>query len=84
VTYRLVQLAAGAYDLERDGTVVASVVRHPERELWSAELIDERRPHPAPFTQVEHTFDSLAAVVAWLGPDLDFVPGRRPPRNRLS
>jgi hypothetical protein len=68
MTYRLVQLAPGSYDLECGGVVIASVVQEPptrrRRQRWSAELIDERVPYPPPFTALQHHFENLAAVIA--------------------
>ena len=42
MTYRLIRLAPGSYDLELNGEVVASVVRSPDHRrqaaTWYAEL----------------------------------------------
>jgi hypothetical protein len=71
MTYRLIRLAPGSYDLELDGEVIASVVRdgshghHAAR--WFAELLDEAGPKPAPFTEPVHEFGSFDEVAAWLG-----------------
>ena len=62
MTYRLVQLAPGSYDVELDGMVVASLVQSPTSRRWTAELLDERQPHPAPFTAAEHRFDSFTGA----------------------
>jgi len=68
VTYRLVQLAPGSFDVERDGKIIASLVRDSlASNRWSAELLDERLPHPAPFTGTRHKFGSFAEAVTWLG-----------------
>ena len=67
MTYRLVQLAPGSYDVERDGKVVASLVQSPTSRRWTAELLDERQPHPAPFTAAEHRFDSFTGAQGWFG-----------------
>ena len=67
MTYRLIQLAAGAYDVERDGAIVASLVRNQSSKRWCAELLDERLPHPAPFTAIEHAFETFADALTWLG-----------------
>jgi len=84
MTYRLIQLAAGAYDLERDGRVIASVVRHPSGERWTLELLDERLPHPPPFAAAEQQFESLSTVAKRLDvSDLTQHPQRRP-RARFS
>ena len=69
--YSLRRLAPGSYDLELDGEVIAGVVRSGERETttWHAELLsdDPGTPRPAPFTDPEHTFPTLEAVLEWLG-----------------
>ena len=71
MTYRLIRLASGSYDLELDGDVIASVVRdgnHGHRAArWFAELLDEAGPKPAPFTDPVHEFASFDEVAAWLG-----------------
>jgi hypothetical protein len=68
VIYRLVQLAAGSYDVERDGKIIASLVRDsPASGRWSAELLDDCPPHAPPFTGARHKFGSFAEAVTWLG-----------------
>ena len=64
--YRLVQLARGSYDVQLEGEVVASLVQSRTSKRWHAELLDEREPRPA-FKKPEHTFDSFAGAIAWLG-----------------
>lgn len=70
MTYGLIRLAPGSYDLELGGEIVASVVRdgnhshHAAR--WFAELLDEHGPRPAPFTEPVHDFGSFDEVAAWL------------------
>jgi hypothetical protein len=68
--YILHRLAAGSYDLIRDGTVVGSVVRDVTKggdvRGWHAELLSVASPLPPPFTQAAHRFDTLEAAVAWL------------------
>jgi hypothetical protein len=80
MTYRLMQLAPGAYDLLLDGNVVASVVRNGSRQpyTWTAELLEDlpRSRRPYPFQEVEHDFSSLEEVRAWLG-DPEIKPLRR-------
>jgi hypothetical protein len=70
MTYRLIQLAPGAYDLVLYGNVVASVVRNGSRQpyTWTAELLEDlpRSQRPAPFRHIEHDFSSLEEVCAWL------------------
>jgi hypothetical protein len=75
MTYRLMRLAPGSYDLECDGAIVASVVRdgngrhHAVR--WFAELLDEAGPRPAPFSEAVHEFGGFEEVMTWLGhPDV--------------
>ena len=67
MTYRLIQLAPGAYDVELDGEIVASLVQSPTSRRWTAELLDEARQLPAPFNKIEHRFDSFTGVRGWLG-----------------
>jgi hypothetical protein len=71
MTYRLIRLAPGSYDLELDGEIVASVVRETSRAhgpvSWFAELLDETSPRPAPFTEPVHEFGSFEEAAAWLG-----------------
>ena len=67
MTYRIVQLAPGSYDVELDGKIIASLVRGSASKRWYAELLDERLPYPAPFTAARHRFDSFAEAVTWLG-----------------
>lgn len=71
MTYRLIRLAPGSYDLELDREVVASVVRDGshghDAARWFAELLDEAAPRPAPFTEPVHEFGSLDEAAAWLG-----------------
>jgi hypothetical protein len=71
MTYRLFRLAAGSYDLELDGEIVASVVRGPPictgAAAWFAELLDDDGPKPAPFTEPVHEFGSFDEITAWLG-----------------
>ncbi|WP_114946334.1 hypothetical protein [Microvirga calopogonii] len=71
MTYSLIQLAPGAYDLLLGDTIVASVVRSGLRQpyIWTAELLEDlpRSRRPAPFREVEHSFPSLEELCAWLG-----------------
>jgi hypothetical protein len=71
MTYRLIQLAPGAYDLLLRDTVVASVVRNSSRQpyTWTAELLEDlpRNRRPSPFREIEHDFPSLEELCAWLG-----------------
>jgi hypothetical protein len=71
MTYRLIQLAPGAYDVMRHGEIIASVVRHSSRSpsKWSVELLEDPTPpkRPAPFTKIEHQFRTLEDLCAWLG-----------------
>jgi hypothetical protein len=75
VTYRLVQLAAGSYDVEREGKIVASLVQTPSRGVWIAELLDERVDYPPGFKRPEHRFDTLADALKWFGePEVVRIP----------
>jgi hypothetical protein len=71
MTYTLLRLAPGSYDVLLDGVIVASLVRSGEKDYttWTAELLKDvpswRRP--APFTEPEHSFRSLEEAQKWLG-----------------
>jgi hypothetical protein len=71
MTYTLIQLAPGAYDLLLHGTIVGSVVRNGSRQpyTWAAELLEglPRTRRLFPFREVEHDFPSLEELCAWLG-----------------
>ena len=71
MTYRLIQLAPGAYDLLLNGEIVASVVGSGLRQpyTWTAELLKDlpRSRRPSPFRELEHEFPSLEELCAWLG-----------------
>ena len=71
MTYSLIQLAPGAYDLFLDGEVMGSVVRNGSRQpyTWTAELLEDlpRDQRPAPFREVEHDFPTLEELCSWLG-----------------
>ena len=70
MTYELSRLAAGSYDALLYGTVVASLVWSGQTEgaTWTVELLEEMLPidMPVPFTEPEHTFDSLKEARHWL------------------
>ena len=75
MTYRLIRLSPGSYDLELDGAIVASIVRDGDRGhhavTWFAELLDELGSRPEPFSEAVHEFGSFEEVVTWLGhPDV--------------
>ena len=79
MTYRLIRLAPGSYDLELDGAVIASVVSDGNRGhhavRWFAELLDEAAPPPSPFVEPVHQFGSFDEATAWLGyPDTVSAP----------
>jgi hypothetical protein len=72
MAYRLIQLAPGSYDLLLNGEIIGSIVRSGSRTdqvTWTAELLNDSAPgqRPAPFAEVEHTFQTLEEVRAWLG-----------------
>lgn len=49
MTYELIQLAPGSYDLLRGGKVMASMVRTGHRSKstsWTAELLEDLWPAP--------------------------------------
>ena len=89
MTYRLIRLAPGSYDLELDGEIVASVVRdgnHGHHAVrWFAEILDEAGPMPAPFVKPVHDFGSFDEVAAWLGyPDTVNIPRAVPSAHRTA
>jgi hypothetical protein len=63
MTYNLIQLAPGAYDLLLKGEVMGSVVRNSSHRpyAWTAELLEDLPPdqRPKPFSEVEHIFATL-------------------------
>ncbi len=71
MTYSLIQLAPGAYDVLLNGEVMASVVRSGSRQpyTWTAELLEDLAPdqRPAPFREIEHAFPTLEDLCGWLG-----------------
>jgi hypothetical protein len=72
MTYSLIQLAPGAYDLLLNDEIVGSIVRTGYRSKdtsWTAELLEDlpRGRRPVPFSEVEHTFPTLEALCEWLG-----------------
>jgi hypothetical protein len=71
MTYCLIKLAPGAYDLLLHGEVVGSVVRSSSRQpyTWTAELLENlpRSRRPSPFREIEHDFPSLDELCTWLG-----------------
>lgn len=71
MTYNLVQLAPGAYDLLLNGKVMGSVVRNGSRQpyTWTAELLEDLQQdrRPTPFREVEHNFPTLEELCSWLG-----------------
>jgi hypothetical protein len=71
MSYTLVRLAPGSYDVLLDGVIVASLVRsgHTSNATWTAELLVDVHPRrrPAPFRDTEHTFGSLEEAQTWLG-----------------
>lgn len=70
MTYRLLYLAPGSYDVALNGVIIASLVRSDDKHpFWTVELLLDLRPEerPAPFTQAEHTFATFEAACIWLG-----------------
>ncbi|GJD54105.1 hypothetical protein OPKNFCMD_6887 [Methylobacterium crusticola] len=73
MAYTLVQLAPGSYDVDRDGSVIASLAREPGQKSsmskWHVELLEAtpRAKRPLPFTDQVHTFASFEEAVGWLG-----------------
>jgi hypothetical protein len=75
MTYRLIQLAPGSYDLLLGDVIVASVVRSSSRKpvVWTAELLEDTPSshRPAPFTKAEHDIASFRELCASLdAPDV--------------
>ncbi len=69
MTYSLSKLAPGSYDLYLNGSLVGGIVRNgPSARTWTAELLEEKPAGgmPKPFTEPEHRFPSLEAVLDWL------------------
>ena len=70
MSYRLIQLAPGSYDIELNGDIVGSLVHLPGTRCrpssWVAELLDDDAG-PPPFVSAEHEFQSFKDAVAWLG-----------------
>ena len=83
MTYTLIQLAPGSYDLLLDGTIIGAVVRGGTKisPIWIAELLPEGLPtqRPDPFTEVEHEFTSFQELRRWLG-----KPSVRPLKASVS
>ena len=72
MTYSLIQLAPGAYDLLLNDELMGSVVRSGYRTtdtIWTAELLEDLPvgKRPAPFKEIEHSFPTLEGVCEWLG-----------------
>ena len=71
MTYRLVKLAAGSYDVILKGVIIAGLVRTDTRHhvKWIAELLVDLPPGemPPPFTAPEHEFATLDEACRWLG-----------------
>lgn len=69
--YALIRLAPGSYDVELNGTIVASLVRNgrSDQATWTAELLEDlpAEERPAPFSEAEHKFRSFQEAYAWLG-----------------
>ena len=62
MTYTLIQLAPGSYDLLLEGKIIGAVVRGSKiSPIWIAELLPEEQPaqRPDPFTELEHEFTSF-------------------------
>ncbi len=78
--YKVVQLAPGAYDIEFEDDIVASLVVTPGRRdegRWTAELLGMNVP--LPFTAATHTFATFSDVLSWLG-DPEVVQADEPAR----
>ena len=83
--YKLVQLAAGAYDIDFDGDTVASLVVTPGRTdigRWTAELLGSDAP--VPFTAPVHTFATFSEVLRWLSDPEVVYPAEVVPTRRAA
>ncbi len=70
MSYTLHKLAPGSYDLDLTGELMGGVVRNgSSATTWRAELLEDSPAGgmPEPFTQPEHRFPNLEAILAWLG-----------------
>ncbi len=72
MTYSLIQLAPGVYDLFLNGELMGSVVRTGtgnKNTSWTAELLEDlpQGSRPTPFIEIEHNFPTLEAACEWLG-----------------
>jgi hypothetical protein len=71
MSYQLIQLASGSYDIVLDDRIIGSAVRGGTRNtpVWIAELLEDSPlgQRPAPFTMVEHAFGSFEDLCVWLG-----------------
>ncbi|WP_018261833.1 hypothetical protein [Methylobacterium sp. WSM2598] len=73
MTYTLVPLAPGSYDVLLDGEIIASLVRdvqpHRRSRDWHIELLtwSPGVTPPVPFLNPVHTFSSFPAALEWLG-----------------
>jgi hypothetical protein len=71
VSYQLIQLAPGSYDILLGNRIIGSAVKGGSRNapVWIAELLDDRPSgeRPAPFTTIEHSFASFEDLWVWLG-----------------
>lgn len=73
MTYTLTRLAPGSYDVDLDGSIIASLVHEPGRgralSKWHIELLGAtpRVKRPAPFSDQTHTFSSFEEAADWLG-----------------
>lgn len=73
MSYSIELLAPGSYDVLRNGSLVAGLVREVDSSDttrgWVVELLDEMPPGdlPTPFTSQRHAFGSLTQAMSWLG-----------------
>jgi hypothetical protein len=79
MTYKLIRLAPGSYDVVLNGVIIAGLVRSgpSDEATWIAELLADLAPEerPAPFVELEHAFNSLDEARMWLG-DAELVAVR--------
>jgi hypothetical protein len=88
VTYTVVKLAPGSYDVLLDGNLVASLTRDIDGldDEWRIDLLAEPPPSecPPPFERQSHTFSSYQAALDWLGVYREVTPRRSAPVRKLT
>jgi hypothetical protein len=75
MTYKLVKLAPGAYDVLLAEDIVAGLGRGASSGRWILELLESLPPERrlAPFTQLEHRYGTPGEACSWLGAEVEGV-----------